>query len=107
MKEKFKELLLKKKAEGKTLNPEQAEMKMKLLEELMGIAEEGMGEKLKGMKKVTVAAPDKEGLEKGLEKAQEVIENSEELEEESEDEESDEDKIAALEAKLAELKSKY
>jgi hypothetical protein len=111
MKEKFKQLLMKKKMEGKMLNPEQAKAKMDVLEELMGLAEEGMGDKLRGLKKVTVAAPDKEGLKEGLEKAENILESSEEMsdedeEEASEEEKSPEDEIMALEAKLAELKAK-
>lgn len=105
MQEKFKELLLKKKKEGKVLSPEQAQSKMDVLQELMGLVDDSMGNKIKGLQKVTVAAPTKEGLEEGLEKAQEVIEDApEESEEEEEGDLSKEDKIAALEAKLAELK---
>lgn len=105
MQEKFKELLLKKKKEGKVLSPEQAKSKMDVLQELMGLVDDSMGNKIKGLQKVTVAAPTKEGLEEGLEKAQEVIEGaSEESEDEEEGDLSKEDKIAALEAKLAELK---
>jgi hypothetical protein len=89
----------------------------------MGLIHEGMGEddmELDGMKKVTVAAKDSEGLKKGLEKAEDILEDMpldskesedsddmEELAEESSEEMSDEsDEIAELEAKLAALKAK-
>lgn len=58
------------------------------------------------MQKVTVAAPDKEGLKKGLEKAEEILEQlpskepKEEIDELEDEEESDEDSLEAQEAEL-------
>jgi len=82
MQGKFKELLMKKAKEGKTISPEKAKEKMSVLDELSSMMGGEMADKLKGMKKVTVAAKDSEGLKAGLEKAEEVIEDSEEMEDE-------------------------
>jgi len=127
---KFKELLMKKKAQGKVLSPEAAQQKMEVVKELMESMGEDMGERIKGMQKVTVAAPDKKGLKEGLEKASEVIdgvpemsdmdevmneddkvegikEEQEELNEyPMEDEEEGEEDIEALRARLAALEAK-
>lgn len=119
MQNKFRELLMAKKQQGKVLKPEMAQHKMEVIENLMEAMGEDMGNQLKGMKKVTVAAPDKEGLEEGLEKAKEVVEEAP-MEEESEDseesddseesedkiEEKESDEIAELKAKIAELQAK-
>lgn len=71
-----------------------SDAKLQVLEELRDLAIEMMGKKLrKGeeapeeMKQVTVAAPDKEGLEAGLEMAKEV---APEMAEEEDDMELDE-----------------
>lgn len=74
------------------MSKEHLDVKMEMLKELMEHAKKGMGDKilggLEGLKKVTVAAPSKEGLEEGLEKAQELLHSKEmpEMEEESEEE---------------------
>lgn len=64
-----------------------------------------MGEDMVGMKKVTVAAPDKAGLMKGLDKAEELMGAEEDSEEEPSDEESEEMPMSVeeIEAKMAEL----
>jgi len=97
----FKKLLMKKKAQGKTLSPEAAEKKMEVIQELMESMGDDMGDKVKGLQKVTVAAKSKEGLIEGLEKAGDLLESKED-EEGEEEEESKED----IEAKLSELKEK-
>lgn len=103
MNEKFKELLMKKAKEGKTISPEQAKEKMSVLDELSGMMGGEMADKLKGMKKVSVIAKDEEGLKKGLDKAEEVLEDSEEDSEEKEDQDlselSKEELIEMLEGK--------
>lgn len=58
-----------------------------LSDEMRGMMGDSRG---KSLKKVTVAAPDSEGLEKGLSKAKELIEDEDESEEMGESEESDE-----------------
>ena len=81
-------------------------MAMQLMQECS--ADEGEGE-MDGLKKVTVAAKDKEGLKEGLEKAEDLLEGSEESEEESElaeAPEAGEDEEASLMAKLEALRAK-
>lgn len=76
----LEKILMKKKESGK-LSDEEAQAKMDVLQELMEMAHQAMGSKVKNgmdeMKKVSVMAPDKEGLEEGLEKAQELVEKPE------------------------------
>lgn len=54
------------------------EARKKMLKELSGMMHddmhEGMGDKMKSMKKVTVMSDSKDGLKKGLSKAQEIME---------------------------------
>lgn len=120
----FKDLLLKKAKEGKFLSDDEKEAKMESLKGIKEVMSEMMGDdlnKMKGMKKVTVASPTEEGLKEGLAKAEDVVgekldsEDSDEEEEacpecESEDmlmekpELSKEEKIKKLEEELAKLK---
>lgn len=69
MHEKFKKLLEKK---GEEISPEKLEAKKNAVSEMRDLAASMMGDHLKGLKKVTVAAPDKQGLEEGLDKAKEI-----------------------------------
>lgn len=62
--------------------------KLTALKEAHKMAKDMMGEDLKGLKKVTVAAPDKKGLEMGLKKAEELVDASQHGEEESDEHES-------------------
>lgn len=66
----------------------QKEAKLSVLKHLRKMASDMMGEDVKGgmMKKVTVAAPDKESLKEGLEKAEEVVGSMPNGEEETEEE---------------------
>lgn len=78
----FKKLLEKKKSKGETLSPVHGKAKSGILQ---GLIDDMMGadsDKVKGLKKVTVAASSPEGLEEGLEKAKDIV-----AEPESEDEE--------------------
>ena len=114
MNKRLKDLLFKKAKEGKFLSPEEKAAKIGVLGEVSDMMKEVMGNDLK---KVTVAAPDAEGLKAGLEKAKEVVEKKEEAEEKEEemvDEEgydqemeepemSKEDRIAQLREELAML----
>jgi hypothetical protein len=68
----MKEILKKKKSED--MDPMYKDAKMGILKEIRDLAAKDMGEDLKGLKKVTVAAPDQEGLKAGLNKAEELIE---------------------------------
>lgn len=67
----LKELMKKKK--GKELDPSYKDAKMGVLKEIMDLASGEMKGDLTGTQKVTVAAPDKESLEKGLEKAKDLV----------------------------------
>ena len=96
--------------------------KTSVIEAMRDMASKAMGDKLHGLKKVTVAAPDEEGLSKGLETAHELVgkmpeQESEEGEESAEHEASEtpEEESAEheepttpeeIEAKIAELKQK-
>lgn len=104
------------------------EAKMSVLKELRKMASEmmggdfkkGMDEHMAGMQKVSVAAPDKEGLKKGLDKAEELLDKKEDMhmmpdgemmDDEEMDEYSDEEcdtpeEVDAKIAKLEELKKK-
>lgn len=70
---KFEKLMEEKKRKGHTLSKSHAKAKSSVIEDLM---DDMMGldsDKVKGLKKVTVAAKDKHGLEKGLDAAKDVI----------------------------------
>ena len=92
----LKDLLMKKANAGKFLKDDEIAAKKAVLKEINGILGDEMGSKLKGLKKVTVASPTKEGLEAGLDKAKEALGDIP-------DEPSKEDQIQALKAKLKEL----
>ncbi len=96
MMDKFDKLLEKK---GKKISPLEQKAKMDVLSDLKGQASDMMGEKLGGIKKVSVAAPDKEGLKEGLEKAEELLEEMPNGEEKPEGELS----LEEIEAKIQEL----
>jgi hypothetical protein len=126
----FDKLIAKKQAEGKSMSAVHKNAKGSVLEDLMEHLSGAGMDKIKGMKKVSVASDSKLGLSKGLEKAKEMIskdpmeaiENDEEmsdegpndaeapgsqLDPESESHESDEDlhsQIAELKAQLAAMK---
>lgn len=110
-----------KKLMGDDASPEndmKGEAKLKVLKHLKEMASQMMGDDVKGgmegLKKVTVAAPDKEGLKLGLEKAQDMMGHESEEPEEDEmehDEPHDEehmslDEINAEMQHLMELKKK-
>jgi len=98
----LEKLLMKKKETGK-MSEEEAQAKMDVLSELLE-----MGSRVKNgmdsLKKVSVISDDKEGLEKGLEKAQELVEKPE-MEEMLESEEHEKSESPEMEAKEESLKS--
>lgn len=120
----LEKLLMKKHGEGKVLGKAAAKAKSSVLEDLMSDMFDQDGDKVKGLKKVTVASNSPKGLEKGLDKAKEMLgdkgmsdedmpemeESSEEMEEspemEASEDEADEEEMSAdeIEAKIAELK---
>lgn len=91
-----------------TLDPEYKRSKMNVLKTLHGEMGSMLGDEVKGLKKVTVASPDKAGLKLGLEKAGELVEGEqpdegqlESLEPESEEEQPQ--TLEEVEQKLKEL----
>lgn len=72
--DKFDKLLEKK---GKKLSGVEQRAKGDVLSGLQGEGTESMGDKLAGIKKVSVEAPNKESLEDGLDKAKELLGDSE------------------------------
>jgi succinate dehydrogenase/fumarate reductase flavoprotein subunit len=96
----LEKLLMKKSASGK-MSAEEVQAKMDVLEELLEMAQSEMGGRVKhgmdSMKKVSVIAPDQEGLEKGLEKAKELVESSEETEANDDAPEKEEQDLPASE----------
>jgi hypothetical protein len=63
------------------------ELKKAMMEELGA----PLGEKMKDMKKVTVASDSEEGLEEGLSKAQQILQKKSEMEDMDEDEHEDDE----------------
>jgi hypothetical protein len=117
----LEKLMMKKHGEGKTLSKSAAKAKSSVLEDLMSDMFDHEGDKVKGLKKVTVASNSPKGLEKGLDKAKEMLgekgmsdedmpeEESSEMEESpemeaSEHEDEEEMSPEEIEAKIAELK---
>lgn len=70
---KMEKLFEKKKKMGKELSHNEIKAKSHVLGALKDMASDEMGNKLHELKKVSVAAPDKEGLEKGLDMAKNLI----------------------------------
>lgn len=68
----MKQLMSMKKNKDK-LDPMYKDAKMGSLQQLKDVAAGMMGDDVKGMKKVTVAAPDKAHLEEGLDKAKQML----------------------------------
>lgn len=84
----MKDKMMKLMGEKKKISPIEQKAKMNVLEQLKKDMQDMMGDKVAGLKKVTVASPDSEGLELGLEKAKNLIEGQE-SEESDETEESE------------------
>jgi Zn-dependent oligopeptidase len=108
---------------AKKLSPIEQKASLKALSDYRGEAQRLMKDKMKNLKKVTVASDSEEGLLSGLEKAEDVLENKDkivqsmqgmesedEMEEESEDEmEDDSEEMCTeeeLDAKIQELMAK-
>ena len=112
--EEIKALLKKKMKSGDKLEKGDKEAMQGAIGGLRKMAAEMLGEDMEGrlqsLKKVTVAAKDKEGLEEGLEKAKEIVEASDE--EDHEDEkfspsgESDEESADEIEKAILKLQEK-
>lgn len=86
---KFEKLLSKKLKDGKTMSDTEKQAKGSVLNEMKSMASDMIGDKIKGLKKVSVASNSEEGIKHGLDKARELIGGQDESD--SEDEESMED----------------
>ncbi len=69
----FEKLIAKKKKDGKKMSENEKEAKGGVLSEMKDMASKMMGDKVKGLKKVTVASDSEEGVKKGLEKAKDLL----------------------------------
>lgn len=81
----LEEMLAMGKKKGGKMLPAEKEAKMSVLKEISDLASGAMADDVKGLKKVTVAAPDQAGLEEGLEKAQEMVGSEDESSEDEEE----------------------
>jgi cobalamin biosynthesis protein CobT len=96
--------LMKKKKDGKELDPQYKDAKMGVLKEIHKMASDDMGADLKGLKKVTVAAPDKSGLAQGLDAAKEIVGQGAE-EGSAEEESAESPEVEAKEDEAGEVES--
>lgn len=104
-------LLAKKAKSGKILSDNERQAKMDVLKSLDDEMSQEMGDKVKNLKKVTVASDSSQGLEKGLEKAKKLLAKQdesaepaeEEMDESSDEEESEDLSLDELDAKIREL----
>lgn len=87
--DKLQSLIDKKKKEGKTLSPMDAAARHSVLGGLMGELDGEDAKKVKGLKKVTVASDDKNGLEKGLDTAKKLVAHEGEMKDDSDEDEYD------------------
>lgn len=72
--EHFKKLMEKKRQEGKgSMGDVEASARGSVLHDLIGSLDQDGMEKVKGLKKVTVASNDQTGLNEGLDKAKEIV----------------------------------
>lgn len=71
----MKEILKKRKPDA-NMDPIKKKAKMGVLKEISDMAGGAMSDDLKGLKKVTVAAPDKAGLSMGLKKAEDMLQDN-------------------------------
>lgn len=76
MHDKMMKMLMSKKKEGKTLSDSEKKSKLQALTGMRDMATHMMGDKLKNLKKVTVAAQNKPDLKKGLHQAEDLIDQS-------------------------------
>lgn len=90
----FAKLVEKKKMDGKDeSSPVEKQATDSVIQDLMQFLNNHEGEKLKGLKKVTVASNDPQGLEQGLAKAKEMVASghTDPSSEDSDDDSSDDD----------------
>lgn len=73
----MEKLLAKKRAGGDELDDAEKNAKMHVINAMRDMASSAMGEKLQGLKKVSVASDSDEGLAHGLDKAKEILSHKE------------------------------
>jgi len=74
MHEKLKAMMAKK----RDLSPSEKKAKMDAVHEMRGAASEMMGDKMDGLKKVSIMSNSKDGLSKGLDKAKQIVSQGQE-----------------------------
>lgn len=89
MSDKMMKMMMNKKKQGKSLSDSEKKSKLEALMGMKGLADSHMGNKLKNLKKVTVASNSPEGLKAGLHKAEDLADQS--------DDSSSDDTAAGLE----------
>ena len=111
MDDKMMKMMMDKKSGAKKLDPGYKKVKMDLLKGLHGDMGKMLGEDFKGLKKVTVAAPDSEGLAEGLDKAEDMLGMDHPESEDSSEmcpacgEACEGHEVSELDAKIAELEA--
>ena len=101
----LKNMLMPKKEDSK-MSERDIKVKSDILKEIMQFAQDKMGERVKSdmdeMQKVSVMAPDSEGLHEGLEKALEILPESEQDESSEMEKEEPKDEISEILAEASE-----
>jgi len=87
-------MLMKSKKEKGMLSPMEKKAKMGVLHGMKDMATQAMRDKLKGLKKVTVASDSEEGLKKGLSMAEKLMRLKEGKSEDEESEDDSEEEVA-------------
>ncbi len=102
----LKDMLMPKK-EASKMSERDIKVKSDILKEIMQFAQDKMGESVKSgmdeMQKVSVMAPDSEGLHEGLEKALEILPESEEDELSEMEKEEPKDEISEILAEASDV----
>lgn len=76
MHDKMMKMMMSKKKSGSTLSDGEKKAKLQALMGMKDLADSHMGNKLKNLKKVTVASDSPEGIKAGLHKAEDMVEGS-------------------------------
>lgn len=94
MNDEMMKMLADKAGKSESMSPEAVQAKQDVLKELLQMAMEAMGDKVKGgmdeMQKVSVMAPNKEDLTQGLDKAKDLLAGADDESEEDSKEEATE-----------------
>ncbi len=77
MNDKMLKMMEKKKKSSREMSDPEREAKMNVVKDMRQMASSAMADGLKGLKKVSVAADSKEGLQEGLDKAKQILSSKE------------------------------